>query len=156
MSGRAWTWLSQAGIVYFSYKLVGNLREGDVWGAVGCGLLVLTGVAFRVMELTPNRRRLTNFAGVVGGLSFGAVCSLAAALLTSEAVHASGAQRVLFAIGAGFLYLLAALMLFAAIVGLRRRARDGATNEANGNGEDGPHHPDSPSAESQHNPHDHK
>src|SRR5262245_53592093 len=117
MSGRAWTWLSLAGIVYFSYKLAGNVREGDVWGAVGCGLLVLTGVAFRVMDLTPKRRRLTNFAGIVGGLSFGAVCVPAAVLLTSEAVHAAGAQRILLAIGAGFLYLLAVLMLVAAILG---------------------------------------
>lgn len=77
--------------------------------------MVLTGSAFLVKDLTPERHRMTRIAGIIGGLAFGAVCLLAGILLTIEAVQASGSGRVLLAIGAVFLYLFAALMAFAAM-----------------------------------------
>jgi len=136
-SSRGWTWLSLSGVVFFSYQFVGNLRGGEVWGVVVYELWVLSAISIVVRSLVPERvperRRLTNVAGVVGGLAFATISILLAVRLTTGAVQGSGGHRVLFAIGAVLTYLFTALMLFGVILSLRPRSCDAATTETNEN-----------------------
>lgn len=155
-------------LVLASIGLVAALISGNVGGAVVSGLFAVIAISFLIGHLAPEERHsdestkvgrgrlpLAGIARVVGGLTFGTMCIIAAVRVTTEAVQASGGERVLFTVLAVLGYLFAAMIIGGAILSFRSLPSDAAALRSSENRAEGPHSlDDDSSADRQQNPSD--